>query len=488
MPLQAKQATQQRLMLAPNVTLALEVLRMPTLELKALLEHQLEENPLLELNEVSEEEGLDASSTEESNGKEEPQQPGLDEEWLSHWRTAAEREDPGDDSRADEWVVDQRFVVAQSLHDSLRLQLGCQQLSSKERQLGELIIDHLDEYGYLEGTLEELAAETGASLEELEAALKLIQRFDPPGVGARDLRECLMIQLEHKDACGSLPAPAASQSEAAGAQAGLSYRILQDHFQLFAQRRLDAIAKATGAALEEVAKAFECLTQLNPKPGRVFAGVLPPSIVPDLVIQKRDQHYDVELNDQEVPHVAVSRVYYRMLKDPRTPSDAKEFLLGKFRQASWLIKAIDERNTTLLSIARCLISLQRDFIEQGTRALKPLTQAQVASLIGRHASTVSRAITGKTIDTPYGILPLDRLFASGVPQTHSRLESDSISDQTIKAELQRLIAEEDPHHPLSDAALAKRLAERNISVARRTIAKYRTSLKTLPAHLRKRRL
>ena len=191
-----------------------------------------------------------------------------------------------------------------------------------------------------------------------------------------------------------------------------------------------------------------------------------------------------------MPRVGVSRTYYRMLKDPRTPSDAKEFLAGNFRKATWLIKAIDERNTTLLSIARCLISLQREFIEHGSKAMKPLTQAQVAQLVGRHPSTVSRAIAGKTIDTPYGVFRLEQLFASGVSQASrpdgGEEHGGAISDERIKAEIRRLVEEEDPHHTLSDAALADRLAQRNIAVARRTITKYRTSLKILPAHLRRR--
>jgi RNA polymerase sigma-54 factor len=476
MALQVKQAVQQRLMLAPNVTLALEVLRMPMLELTAFLERQVEENPCLEIGEPgTDEEAQPSPSDMESSGKADPAAPGLDEEWSSHWRTAGEREDSDNED-----VAENRkggLAMPQSLHESLRMQLGCQQLSDEERTLGEALIDHLDENGYLEGSLEELAAEIGASIEQLETVLKLIQRFDPPGVGARNLQECLMIQLQQNGACGSLPASLV-------AQAGLAYRILTDHFQLLIQHRLLAVAKATGTSPEQVAQACKCLKRLNPKPGCAFSGDLSPSIVPDLVINHREQHFDVELNDQDMPHVTVSRAYYRMLKDPRTPSDAKEFLAEKFRKASWLIKAIDERNTTLLSIARCLISLQRDFLEQGLRAMKPLTQAQVAGLIGRHPSTVSRAIAGKTIDTPYGVFRLEQLFASSVPQT---TQTESVSDEQIKSEIRRLIEEEDPRHSLSDAALAERLAQRNLSVARRTVAKYRTSLRILPAHLRKRR-
>jgi len=470
MTIQAKQTAQQRLMLAPNITLALEVLRMPTLELVTFLEQQLEENPLLELDNADQEEDTAPPSQElnGTDGKEDA--PGLDEDWLSHWRTIGERENGARDDGFEEAGGHQGVAAPQSLYESLRLQLGCQRLSDEERRLGELVIQHLDQHGYLEDSLEELAAQATVDIEQLAAALRVVQRFDPPGVGARDLRECLMLQLEH-----------------AGAQESLAYRILHDHFQLFLDHRLPTLAKATGADPAEVTNALEDIKRLNPKPGRIFAGDLPPSIVPDLVITKQDQHYDVELHDQNMPRISMSRAYYRMLKDPRTPTDAKEFLMGKFRQASWLIKAIDERNATILSIARCLISLQRDFLEQGQHALKPLTQAQVATLIGRHPSTVSRAITGKSIDTPYGIFYLEQFFASGVPQ-HATDDGGSISDERIKSELQRLIAEEDTHRPLSDATLAKKLAERNVSVARRTIAKYRANLRILPAHLRKRRL
>jgi RNA polymerase sigma-54 factor len=466
MAIQAKQTIQQRLVLAPNVALALEILRMPTMELRAFLERQLEDNPLLELEESDAEEP--SPELELEANREELPPTDLSEDWLSHWRTGAERESAQpDDAEEEERLIDQRMISSPSLYDSLRVQLGCQPLSEEELRLGETLIHHLDEYGYLESPLEELAAQLRVSVERLESVLQVIQRLDPAGVGARNLRECLMLQLEQRQERDSLP-----------------YRILQHHFELFMHNQQGPLARALGAAAQQIAEACDALRHLNPRPGRAFAADLPPSIVPDLVIRHREKHYDVELNDQDLPRVNVSRSYQRMLKDPRTPEDAKAFLLGKFRKAHWLIRAIDERNTTLLAIARCLISLQRAFLEQGPRALKPLTQAQVAALIGRHPSTVSRAITGKTIDTPYGVFRLEQLFASNIPQLD---RTDGVSDEQIKSELQRLIAEEDPAHPLSDAALARELARRNLTVARRTIAKYRAELKMLPTHLRRRR-
>lgn len=486
MSLQAKQTIQQRLTLAPNIALALEVLRMPAMELQAFLNRQLEENPLLEGDEP--EENAQASAEETNNDQ--PADSGFDEEWLSHWRTASEREWPDSDDFPEHAGMEQQLIVPQSLHESLRLQLGCQRLSPEQQRLGELIILQLNEYGYFEGSLDELAAAAGAGVERLVETLRMVQRLDPPGVGARDLRECLMIQLEQQRAAavmGREPSGTAlkAPSQAAMAHVDLAYRILTAHFALFAQHRLRPIARATGASIEQVAEAYQHLRQLNPRPGCIFASDLPPSIVPDLIIHHREQHYDVELNEQDLPHIRVSRSYYRMLRDPRTPEDARAFLSTKLRNARWLMKAIEERHTTLLSIARCLISLQRDSLEHGPRALKPLTQAQVAGLVGRHASTVSRAIAGKTIDTPFGVVRLEQFFTSAV---HQADDTHAISDQRIKAELQRLVTEEDPHHPRSDAALASQLAQRQIRVARRTIAKYRVSLKILPAHLRRNRL
>jgi RNA polymerase sigma-54 factor len=466
MALQARQTTQQKLVMAPNVTLALEVLRMPTLELISFLSQQLEDNPCLEMEEPDTEAPAEPLSQPENGEAAGPQG---DEEWLAHWRTAGEREDPEGNEDGEDRAMEQRLVVQQTLHESLMLQIGCQVLSSQMRRLGELLIQHLNEQGYLEFPLDELAAHAGTDPATLAQALALIQRLDPPGVGARDLRECLMLQLQHGGLTGTL-----------------AYRILEDHFPFFVQNRVESLAKALGASAQDTARACDELKRLNPKPGRMFAADLPPSVTPDLVLHHRERHYDVELNDEELPRIRVSREYQRMLKDPRTPDDAKEFIAVKVRRAHWLIKAIDERNATLLAIARCLISLQRDFIEQGPKALKPLTQAQVAALVGRHPSTVSRAICGKTIDTPFGIFRIEQFFASSVPQDDA---DAGISDSRIKDEIQRLISEEDPKRSLSDAALARRLAERHhINVARRTVAKYRSSLKILPAHLRRRRI
>lgn len=462
MTIQARQILQQRLLMAPNITLALEILRMPALELQAFLRQQAEENPLLELEEPPTPEAEAPRDGELSSGAASDAPAGSGEEdWTPRYQDGVEIEPDEDRGR------EPGLAKTQSLHDWLLMQLGCMRLDADQLRLAHALVQRLNEDGYLEGALEEMAAELRVEPAAMDGALRIIQGCDPPGVGARDVRECLQLQLAQQLS----PDP-------------LAARILQEHFELLTQQRFTAIARALHVSLPEVERACAALKRLTPRPGTAFAGDLPPSVVPDLIITQRDSYYDVELNDDSVPHIGINRAYHRMLRDPRTPEEARAYLLKKFRQASWVVKSIDERNATLLAIGRCLISLQREFIEHGPKALKPLTQSQVAALIGRHPSTVSRAIAGKTLDTPYGVFRLEQMFASGVPQHGS---GEELSDAAIKSEIERLVREEDAARPLSDEMLARHLGERSISVARRTVAKYRTSLKILPAHLRKRR-
>lgn len=484
MDLKARQSLQQRLLMAPNLTLALHILRIPTMELQTFLQQQVEENPLLEFDGEPDQEVSEAPEAAvqegESNG------PSLDEDWSDPWRAGGESEAPDQEERhsfmgQDIWQAQ----PALSLQDTLAIQWGCLASCEGQRRLGEALLQRLDENGYLTEPLEDIAQELQVESQELEAVLKLIQRLDPPGIGARTLRECLLLQLERRLPDPTLNGATPPQASPDEPQVRLAHRILQDHFELFVRHRPAALARATGASEEELQRACALLRRLNPKPGRALSGGVSPSLVPDLVIRKRERHYDVELNDESLPLLRINHRYHRMLQDADTPGDVKTFLQERFRRAGWILKAIEERNATLLAIARCLISLQPEFLERGPQALGPLTQAQVAGLIGRHPSTVSRAIAQKTIDTPFGIMRLEQFFASAVPQPTN---DTRVSDERIKSEIRQLIAQERADHPLSDAALASRLKERQIAVARRTIAKYRTSLRILPAHLRRRRL
>ncbi len=464
--LQTTQTTQQQLQLAPHLALALEVLRMPIMELQTFLQQQAQENPLLEVYEPAEE--RDSRDSPENAQMTHSDSPDGPDDRDQEWEDPSERQELSSSSQADFQSIERYHWTGESLHAWLMKQLGCQKLSAHDYSLAEALVYHLNESGYLEVELTQLTQELHVEAQQLEGILQTIQGLDPAGVGSRNLQECLMIQLQHRHA-----------------QDSLSYRMLRDHFPLVVQQRVSALAKAMRVPISQVASALEQIKQLNPKPGSYFAHPISSAcLVPDLIIIRRENYYDVELNDERMPSLWLNRAYQKMLRDPHTPSEAKEFLATKFRQAQWVIRAIDERQTTLLSIGRCLLSLQRDFLDQGPQALKPLTQAQVAKLIGRHPSTVSRAIADKSISSPWGVLRLEEWFPSYVPQNHS---DEHVSETTIKAQMQRLVGDEDARHPLSDEALVKKLAERHIRVARRTIAKYRTSLKILPAYLRKQR-
>ena len=457
-----------QLWLSPSMRVALHILQMPLVELKVFLEQQLQANPFLELG-AEAQDGLPADESDASPAEDQRDETlgfsGLDENMQEALRQAGSPSPNGDTEDDTVPLIERHPDAPPSLSDSLRLQLGCLVHGEAERALGELLIDHLDEHGYLATPVEELAQQAQVSPEELKRILGILQICDPSGVGARNLQECLLIQLRHHGHADSL-----------------ATRVVRDHFPLLLQRNLRRLASLCQCPQEELTAAYQTIQQLQPKPYRAPSLGDTQLLVPDLVVSKERAQYDVELVEERLPVLRLSRVYRQMLHDPDAPADAKQFLKDRLRQAMWLIRAVEQRHATLVAIARCLLAMQRDFLEEGPQALKPLTHAQVAQAIGRHPSTVGRAIAGKCIQTPYGILPLERFFASRVPQ---HAPNQAVSDATIKAQLQALIAQEDPSHPFSDDALAGQLRHRGLSVARRTVAKYRTALKILPAYLRR---
>ncbi len=462
---------QQQLALTPSMRLALEILQKPHLELKTLIEQEMQENPLLELDEetpnTQPNDGADGASPIESSSKEtdaETPYGDLDDNMTDALLAndapsgqAAERED------TEGKTVEARSQQP-SLHDHLLLQLGCLRLTPEAYAVGVVLIEHLDEHGYVVSPMDELAQTTGAPAAALERMLGILHTFDPPGVGARDLRECLLLQLQQQ-----------GQGESVAAQ------IVRDHLPLFLQQELKRLAAQCHRPLPEVEAACQTIRQLNPKPYRSVTADAA-AVAADVTVRVVDSSYELELRDEDLPHVTISATYRRMLKNPETSDDVRGFLKNRLRQAVWFLRAVEQRHTTLLAIARAIIELQPEFLTQGPRALKPLTQAQVAADIGRHPSTVGRAIAGKYIETPYGLIALERFFASRIPQAR---HEPSLSDAKIKGELETLIAEEDPAHPLSDEAIAQALHRRHMAVARRTVAKYRTALQVLPAHLRR---
>ena len=453
------QRQEQRLALTPQVRLSLHILQLPLLELKAFVEHQLEENPVLqEAPALSSEPSLPSVGPDEAFGR----------AGVAAIEQLEQNEEPKTFEDREE-AQEQRSLLERlplqplTLREHLLRQLHCLALSPAEAALGEQIIDNLDEHGYLDVPLEELAQAAGAPLADAERVLRLIQELDPPGVGARDLRECLLIQLQVRG------------------KNGLALRIVQDHFELVKKRKLQAIARRCLTAVEDIREAFREIQTLDPKPGRGFGTTSVSVLVPDAMIERVDGTYEVSLRREEMPRLRISRYYRNLLKDPTAPDEVRHYLTEKINGALWLMKAIGQRNLTLKEIVRCIVCLEEEFLDKGPACLKPLTLEQVAQLVGRHKSTVCRAVANKYLQTPWGIVPLECFFGVGLRQD----SGTPVAEQHIKAEIRALIEAEEPHKPLTDQELVDELKTRGVTVARRTVAKYREELKILPSHLRK---
>jgi len=452
-----QQVPQQQLLLTPGLKLSLEVLQLPLAQLYSYFQQQLEENPVLELkNEYESSHVADRLLRAEDQA---------DESWgHRNGHDTTEAEEP-DEPRRPEIAA-----APPSLYEHLLIQLRCTKLDESIARAAETLAEWLDQDGYLRPSLEEIARTEQLTLSELEQGLEAVQQLDPPGVGGRTLAECLLIQLRHRRQSHSLAA-----------------KILQDHFELFAKRRLKSLASHLRVSLAQIQDACRLITQLDPKPARNFSSssqAIP--LIPDLIVYQTHGEFQVELNDSSLPHVILSRRYRALLHDTSTPPEAKQFIRQKVRHAVWFLKAIHQRHETLLAIGQRLVELEHDYLTYGISHLTPLTQEELAGQIGCHASTISRAIAGKTMQTPFGIVPLHLFF--GGSRTHSSSATHAkLSARTIHAEIAQLLATEDPACPLSDQAIADSLKARGISVARRTVAKYRIAMKRLPAHLRKNR-
>ena len=302
--------------------------------------------------------------------------------------------------------------------------------------------------------------------EELEEMLSIIQGLDPPGVGARDLRECLLLQL--KDA---------------GLEQSVPYRLVRDCFDELINHRWSEISKRFGISPSDVQKAADEIQKLDPKPGIKYSDTGDNYIIPDLIVEKIDGKYHVFLNDANLPRLKLSKAYQEIARDKKKfEGENKEFISNKLNSANWMIQAIEQRRQTMLKVMNFIVDRQREFFEKGVQYLKPLTLREVAEVINMHESTVSRVTNEKFVQTPRGVLPLKFFFSSGLSTTGG----EDVSARGIKAQIEKLVAEEDPKHPLTDQAIVNILKESGVQIARRTVAKYRDQLGVLSARMRKR--
>jgi RNA polymerase sigma-54 factor len=481
----------QQLVMTPQLQQAIKLLQLSRLELVNLVQKELEENPVLE--EAAETEGEEgsvdappeapeegAAEAEAAAAAEEASQPEpasgeepepsdaekvADVDWdnyLEAYPQTGMREVRGDDDRP---PFEATLTRRDTLAEHLLWQLHMASLGDEELLAAEYIVGNLDDRGYLLSTVEEIARQSGVPLEVVERTLVRVQDLDPAGVGARDLRECLLIQVR-----------------ILGIADPVVRRVLDEALDPLIQRDFRGVARKLGISIEEVAAAARAIGSLEPRPGRAFGGEDPVYIVPDIYVYKVGDEFHVVLNDDGLPRLRISNLYREVLaRGGDTPKDTRAYVHDKVRSAMWLIKSIHQRQRTIYKVMQSIIKFQRDFFEKGIDHLKPLNLRDVADDIEMHESTVSRVTTNKYAHTPQGIFELKYFFNSSI----SRLDGESIASESVKDRILHLIRNEDPRRPLSDQRIAEMLRVHNIDIARRTVTKYREALNLLSSTKRR---
>ncbi|PYI59659.1 MAG: RNA polymerase sigma-54 factor [Verrucomicrobia bacterium] len=457
--------------LSPQLQQSLLILQTPLLELRNLVQQEMETNPVLEdlPDEPGADERSEAEPSSDDNFKDEFEKlASLDEEWRDYMAQSASYRDGFRDSKE---AQDKRqflfdsIPVQETLQQNLIGQLNQSVLSASDRKAAELIIGNIDDNGFLQSTPEEMALNSGIPKEDFEKMLALIQSFYPAGVGAGDLRECLLIQLHRQ-----------------GKEQTIEYKIVSEHMDDLGRLRFPEIARRMGISVEEVQKAADNIARLNPRPGQVFAAAPQNYVLPDVMVEKVDGEYQISSNNEQIPHLRISNLYKDIIASGNTQTgEVKDYIRDKIRSGKFLIRSIHQRQQTILNISRQIVARQRDFLEHGPSHLKPMTMGDVADAVGLHETTVSRAVSGKYMATPQGVFEMKYFFTSG----YQTATGESLSNTSVKEAILDLVKHENGSAPLSDHEIVEILGERGIPIARRTVAKYRTELNILPSHMRR---
>ncbi|HEX7184777.1 MAG TPA: RNA polymerase factor sigma-54 [Thermoanaerobaculia bacterium] len=461
----------QKLVMTPSLQQAIKLLQMTRMELDTLLTQELVENPVLEeSSDVVEEEAAPReeeerpeapSNGEELNHGESMENIDLDAYFGDYWEGSGhssmmeEREEP---------PIENSLTREPDLYDHLLWQLHMAEIAPRQREIAELIIGNLNPDGFLVATPEEIRSmgdqeECGYTLEEVEEALEIVRGFDPPGIACADLPESLLRQMDHLE----VPPDA------------LARRMVSEAWDLFLRRQFPAVAKKLGVELATLEEAVELVRGLETHPGRKFSTDRPHYIEPDVFVRRVSEEYVIQLNDDGLPRLRVSRAYRRMLQSMRSEgrqSEAQQFIKDKIRSAVWLIKSLDQRQRTIYKVAASIVRQQREFLDKGIEHLRPMVLRDVAEDIGMHESTVSRVVSNKYMHTHRGLFPMKFFFHSGIDREYG----ENISSLTVKRKIEQLIQSEDPKRPLSDSELMRILNREGIQIARRTVAKYRDEL------------
>lgn len=474
----------QMLVMTPKLQQAIKILQMPRLELSQYITQQLTENPVLEeidenIEEESEEEiqSLEEELIDEIPESDVDLETGLPEtdsiiendlpeiditkddfgdiDWKEYFEDReienSEWEKPIEDDRRDNSPASE-----ESLQDHLLWQLRMSDITEKEYEIGEAIIGEINDDGYLTEDINELAKELGYEIAEVEKVLNIIQGFDPTGVGARDLRECLLIQLKQLNLEGTIP-----------------YRIIDEgYLKELEANKYPQIAKNLGVSIDLVKDAVKIISSLEPKPGRQYSPVKNEYIIPDVIVEKVDGKYTVMMNDFG-PRLTISPYYKNILTSGEPlQEDAKKYIQSQIESASWFLESLERRRKTILKVTEAIFDVQKDFLEKGPQYLKPLVLRDVADAVGIHEGTVSRVVNNRYVQTPQGIFELKHFFSSGI----STKDGQMTSSTSVKEMIKSLIDSEDPKNPLSDNEIEIILKKKGLNIARRTIAKYRKEL------------
>ena len=459
----------QKLIMTPSLQQAIKLLQLSKLELQEVLNQELLENPLLEetaeevKTEDAEAEGQDKNQTEEEAKAAEPQKEkdkdSFDEiDYDAYFQDYIEYGyNPRMSEEHEEFPIENTLTRPPNLTDHLTWQLSMSDASPRIKEVGAFIIGNIDEDGYLRATNDEIMAAGSYESEEVEQAVRAVQSLDPIGVGARDLRECLLLQLAFLEVDDPLVEI-----------------IIRDHWEMFMQRHFVQLAKAISIEMKTLEGIVEIVKRLDPKPGRKYSNERAIYVEPDVYVHKVGDEYVIVLNEDGMPKLRINSSYRSMLNsmDSKSDSETVNYIKDKIRSAVWLIKSLDQRQRTIYKVAESIVKHQREFLEKGIDFLRPLVLRDVADDIQMHESTVSRVVSNKYMHTPRGLFLMKYFFHSGIDSD----TGEDISSLTVKKKIQSYIEGEDPRKPLSDSKIMKILNDEGINIARRTVAKYRDEL------------
>jgi RNA polymerase sigma-54 factor len=505
--LQLSQRMSLSQVLAPQLQQSLALLQAPSLELKALVEQEMQQNPVLEEVGVAEVEQAEktlheGASPHDSNDPAEPpadvqfdpatEKPSndpvddfqaefdkltqIDQEWRDQFsQTNAPMRSSAEADERRQFMFDS-LVAPTSLQETLLEQARMSNLTREQWGIAEMIIGNIDDYGYLnpnpnskppltpDQIIDSLAFSTNIPKDKILNVLKIVQTFHPPGVGARDLRECLLLQLERS-----------------GRKNSLEYKIISEHMEALGKRRFPEIARALDIDVEEAQELAANIGHLEPRPGRDFLPDDERYILPEVFVQKVGNDFTISTNNEHIPHLRISNTYKDLMAQANSSAEVRDYIREKIRAGKFLIKSLHQRQQTLGNIAREIVNRQRDFMEKGVAYLKPMTMLQIAEVVGVHETTVSRAVSNKYMQTPQGLFEMKYFFTSSIQTT----DGAGISNKSVKDMIAEMFRNEDPSRPLSDQEIVKMLGDKGIGIARRTVAKYRAELNILPSNLRK---